>query len=135
MELTLTTPALFFPAISLLFLSYTNKFLVLAGLIRNLHREFQENPQQPHLPEQIGMLRKRLLMIKYMQGLGILSFIFCVVDMFLLYLNMEEAALLIFGACLLLLLASLIFCAIEIHISTEALDMQMLDMDTSDTKK
>ncbi|WP_281647904.1 DUF2721 domain-containing protein [Parendozoicomonas sp. Alg238-R29] len=129
MLLTLTTPALFFPAISLLFLSYTNKFLALATLIRSLHKEFQTNPDQLHLPDQIVNLRRRMMLIKYMQGLGIGSFIFCVMDMFLLYLGMEYAALLIFGACLLLLLASLLFCAIEVHISTTALDLQMHDME------
>ncbi|WP_372971143.1 DUF2721 domain-containing protein, partial [Marinobacter sp.] len=34
--MTLTTPALLFPAISLLLLAYTNRFLVLAQLIRQL---------------------------------------------------------------------------------------------------
>ncbi|MBU2112559.1 MAG: DUF2721 domain-containing protein, partial [Gammaproteobacteria bacterium] len=34
----LTTPALLFPAISLLLLAYTNRFLVLAQLIRELNQ-------------------------------------------------------------------------------------------------
>ncbi|MTI12664.1 DUF2721 domain-containing protein [Sansalvadorimonas verongulae] len=129
MQLTLTTPALFFPAISLLFLSYTNKFLTLAGLIRSLHKEFQSNPKQLKLPEQISNLRTRMMLIKHMQGLGIGSFILCVMDMFFLYLGMMETAVLVFGACLLLLLASLIVCAVEIQISTRALDMQIHDME------
>ena len=128
MQLTLTTPALFFPAISLLFLSYTNKFLALAALIRSLHREFQTQPDTLHLPEQICNVRRRLRLIKYMQGMGMLSFICCVMDMLLLYLGMDHMALLVFGACLLFLLASLLLCAIEIHISTAALDLQMHDM-------
>ena len=129
MQLTLTTPALFFPAISLLFLSYTNKFLALASLIRSLHKEYQVNPNLRHLPDQISNLRRRLMLIKHMQGLGIVSFIFCVTDMFLLYMGMEREAIWVFGACLLLLLASLLICAVEIHISTNALDMQMHDME------
>lgn len=129
MQLTLTTPALFFPAISLLFLSYTNKFLALGALIRNLHKEFQNNPKQPRLPQQISNLRQRMMLIKHMQGLGIISFILCVMDMFFLYLNMTEVGVLVFGACLLFLLASLIVCAVEIHISTRALDMQIHDME------
>ncbi len=128
MQLTLTTPALFFPAISLLFLSYTNKFLALAALIRSLHLEFEEDPESYHLPDQIENIHRRLMLIKHMQGLGIMSFIFCVLDMFLLYLGMDHAALLVFGGCLLFLLASLLFCAIEIHISTAALDMEIRDL-------
>ena len=44
-EMTLTTPALLFPAISLLLLAYTNRFLVLAQLIRQLSREADEGRQ------------------------------------------------------------------------------------------
>ena len=36
-ELTLTTPALLFSAISLIMLAYTNRFLAYAAVIRNLH--------------------------------------------------------------------------------------------------
>ena len=35
-DLTLTTPALLFPAISLLLLAYTSRFLTLAALMREL---------------------------------------------------------------------------------------------------
>ncbi len=129
MELTLTTPGLFFPAISLLFLAYTNKFLALATLIRNLHRSYKNDPDQAHLNRQIKNLRRRLMLIKHMQGSGIVSFILCVGDMFLIYMNRIDLAIPVFGACLLSLLASLIFCAVEIHISTEALDLQMHDME------
>ncbi|MCL6270962.1 DUF2721 domain-containing protein [Sansalvadorimonas sp. 2012CJ34-2] len=129
MQLTLTTPALFFPAISLLFLSYTNKFLALAALVRSLHQEFETNPNCRSLTDQIGIIHRRLMLIKHMQGLGILSFIFCVLDMFLLYLGMEHEALLVFGGCLFFLLASLLICAIEIHISTAALDVELRHME------
>lgn len=44
MELTLTTPALLFPALSLLLLAYTSRFLTLANLIRELHRRYQTEP-------------------------------------------------------------------------------------------
>lgn len=44
MEISLTTPALLFPAISLLLLAYTNRFLTLAGLIRNLYKLYKEQP-------------------------------------------------------------------------------------------
>ncbi|GFR63572.1 protein of uncharacterised function (DUF2721) [Elysia marginata] len=128
-ELTLTTPALFFPAISLLFLAYTNKYLSLAALVRSLHQSFRENPQRKSLSGQIENLRVRMNYIKQMQQLGIISFILCVVDMFLLFLNMEAAAMVVFGLCLLFLLASLVVCALEIRISGAALDMQLRAME------
>ena len=53
MELNLTTPALLFPAISLLLLAYTNRFLHLAGLIRTLHAQHKTQPD-PLIIAQIG---------------------------------------------------------------------------------
>ena len=39
MEINITTPAVLFPAVSLLLLAYTNRFLALAGVIRKLHAD------------------------------------------------------------------------------------------------
>ena len=57
----LTTPALLFPAISLLLLAFTNRFLVLAQLIRQLK---QMDTEEDHalIARQIGMLRKRIVL-------------------------------------------------------------------------
>ena len=41
MEITLTTPAILFPAVSLLMLAYTNRFLAIASIIRVLHRRYK----------------------------------------------------------------------------------------------
>ena len=43
-ELTLTTPALLFPAISLILLAYTNRFLSYAQLVRSLHEQHRQQP-------------------------------------------------------------------------------------------
>jgi len=45
MELSINTPALLFPAITLLMLAYTNRFLALASLVRSLHDEYNEQKQ------------------------------------------------------------------------------------------
>ena len=125
MELTLTTPALLFPAISLLFLSYTNKFLALASLIRALYREYREDPSNATITKQLANLRKRMQLIKYMQATGIVSFILCVVDMFLFYLNYQCYGIAVFATSLVFLLLSLMICLLEIHISTDALSFQI----------
>ena len=44
MEIDLTTPALLFPAISLIMLAYTNRFLSYAQLVRTLKEQYMENP-------------------------------------------------------------------------------------------
>ncbi|AMO56065.1 membrane protein [Endozoicomonas montiporae] len=129
MQLTLTTPALLFPAISLLFLSYTNKFLALASLIRTLHAEDQENPDSRIIRGQLENLRRRMKLIKHMQGAGIMSFICCVVVMFLLHLNLFQWGFVLFGLSLLFLLLSLVICLMEIKISIDALELQVQQMD------
>ena len=43
-ELTLTTPALLFSAVSLILLAYTNRFLSYAQLVRQLRDRYVENP-------------------------------------------------------------------------------------------
>ena len=76
MQITFATPALLFPAISLLLLAYTNKFLAIANLIRSLHAKYQQE-HQPVLRDQIVHLRKRLNLIRLMQAFAIGSFLFC----------------------------------------------------------
>ena len=46
MELTLQTPSLLFPAISLLMLAFTNRFLSLAKLIRDLYTQYEKSKEQ-----------------------------------------------------------------------------------------
>jgi len=81
MMMELTTPALLFPAISLLLLAYTIRFLVLAQLIRQLHGQSQEQIQDITL-RQIANLRLRIVLTKFMLGFGVLSFILCTLSMF-----------------------------------------------------
>ncbi|MEQ9442065.1 MAG: DUF2721 domain-containing protein [Cyclobacteriaceae bacterium] len=127
-ELTLTTPALLFPAISLLLLAYTNRFLAIAALIRQLHSEYQQNPDRRILG-QIENLRQRVVLTRNMQSLGILSLFLCVLCMFLLFANEYEAGQWVFGISLLLLLASLGLSVREIQISVNALGLQLSDME------
>ena len=85
-ELTLTTPALLFSAISLIMLAYTNRFLAYASVIRNLHDKFLER-QEDSLLRQIQNLKLRLNLTRWMQIFGITSLLFCVLTMFLIYIN------------------------------------------------
>lgn len=128
MELSLTTPALLFPAISLLLLAYTNRFLTLAGLVRKLHEEYSET-KHPVLAEQIANLRRRIHIIQWMQALGIGSFFLCVVTMFLLFVGQLVPGELVFGVALLLMMASLGCSAWEIKLSIGALELQLSDME------
>ncbi|MGE5464189.1 MAG: DUF2721 domain-containing protein, partial [Syntrophothermus sp.] len=84
MEITINTPALLFPAVSLLMLAYTNRFLTLATIIRGLYDRYQNVPEE-NLLLQISNLRYRIYLIRNMQIFGVLSLLFCVISMFALF--------------------------------------------------
>ncbi|NNK76419.1 MAG: DUF2721 domain-containing protein, partial [Maribacter sp.] len=107
MQLTLSIPALLFPAISLSMLAYNARYLAIAALIRQLHQKFQETAS-PGVGLQVKQLNKRLTIIKNMQAVAILSFLFSVITMFLIYIEYEFWANLIFGISLLALMVSLV---------------------------
>ncbi len=126
MEFTLTTPALIFSTISLLLLAYTNRFSVLAKLIRDLHDRSKDEKEKQHIIDpQLSSLRKRVKLIRNMQLLAILSLIFCVLSMFLLFIGNNLAGEIVFAIGLVLLMISLILSAIEINISVNALNIQL----------
>lgn len=127
-ELTLTTPALLFSAVSLILLAYTNRFLAYAQVVRNLHADFQKN-QNSVLLGQIRNLRRRLKLTQLMQVLGITSLLLCVFCMFLIYVHLLVFAEILFGIALVLLILSLAISIREIQISVKALDLHLSDME------
>jgi Protein of unknown function (DUF2721) len=129
MEINLNTPALLFPAISLLLLAYTNRFITLANLTRKLHDEYIQGQKNRILVRQIKGLRARINLIRYMQGLGVFSFLLCVVCMYLIYSENQAAARIIFGLSLLSLGSSLFISLVEIIKSTNAIELELSDVE------
>jgi len=128
-EISINTPALLFPAITLLMLAYTNRFLALASLIRNLHAKYKQvGEERAIIKEQIQNLKKRLLLVKQMQGTGIISFFLCVLCMLFIFLGYQLMAYSTFGLSLLFLLLSLGLSLNEILISTKALEIELKNM-------
>lgn len=127
MQLTLTIPALLFPAVSLTMLAYNARYLAIAALIRQLHKQFEETEASP-LKRQIESLTKRLNIIKNMQATAIGCFLLAAVSMFLIYVEMNVWANIIFGVSLLLLMVSLVLSLIEVQLSTKALGIQLKNM-------
>ena len=122
--ITLGTPALLFSAISLIMLAFTNRFLSLSVLVRNLHDKYVET-QDKNILDQIHNLRKRLYLIRTMQVLGISSLLLCVVSMLFIYLTIQIIGEIVFGMALLLMIISLIWSIREIIISVKALDLHL----------
>ncbi len=134
MELSLNTPALLFPAITLLLLAYTNRFLAIANLIRKLHDEYISGKKNPVLLQQLHNLKKRINYIRLMQGLGVFSFLCCVVCMYSIYRGWDGLAGYVFAASLLSLLASLFLSLVEIYLSTRALELELSDIEELEKK-
>ncbi len=128
MDMTLTTPALLFPAISLLLLAYTNRFLAIANLVRNLYDRYQSDPQR-NLQAQIDNLRYRLGLIRNMQAFGISSLFLCVLCMFVLFIGWMTIGKCIFAISLLLMLVSLGLSLREIMVSNRALRFQLHNLE------
>lgn len=134
MELTLNTPALLFPALTLIMLAYTNRFLAISSLIRNLYREYEKERTDMML-SQIYNLKHRLRLIRDMQVMGVLSLLSCVFSMAFIYFRLQTAAQWIFGLGLLLLAGSLFVSVYEIVISTKALNIQLSNLEEEEKDK
>lgn len=128
MELNLSIPALLFPAISLTMLAYNARYLAIAALIRELHKRYQNQSSSP-VKKQIKQLRKRLGIIKAMQAMAIISFLLAVITMFLIYIEKTIWANIFFGISLIALIISLTLSFIEVQLSTQALEIQLNDME------
>ena len=127
--ITYNVAALLFPAISLIMLAYTNRFLALAALVRSLHAKYLEHNERGVLKGQIGNLRYRLKLLRHMQGFGILSFLACIFCMYGIYRENELIAEITFGASLLFFTTSLILSFIVVQLSNKALELELGDME------
>src|SRR5512134_2505081 len=134
MEISLTTPALLFPAISLLMLAYTNRFLTLATIIRNLHDRYR-NEASDNLLGQIANLRYRIYLIRNMQIAGVLSLLFCVVSMFALFAGWIATGQWSFAIALVLMIVSMLISLRELQISVGALDLLLMELENEERKQ
>lgn len=128
MEFSLTTPAVLFPAVSLILLAYTNRFLAISSLIRNLKDKYTEKGEE-HLIGQIKNLRRRIYLIRNMQFLGVFSLFLCVLSMYFIFENRPETARNMFSVGIISLILSLALSLREIHLSIVALNLEMKDIE------
>ena len=130
MDISLATPALLFPAISLLLLAYTNRFLALSALIRTLHASYRSEPDELII-RQIHSLRHRVMLIRNMQAAGVISIFLCVFSMLLQFGGYTQLGKLAFGLSLVSLMVSLALSFWEIQISVKALNVQLSDLENT----
>lgn len=127
-EFDVTTPAVLFPAISLLLLAYTNRFLALANVIRKLHADYKAAPDPSYLG-QIANLRWRIRMVRNMQFCGVLSLLLCTICMFMVFCGSILPAEIVFSFSLIGMVISLIYSLVEIQSSVHALDLHLQDLE------
>lgn len=134
MDITLNTPALLFPAISLIMLAYTNRFLALANVIRNLHDRYknQDGSTNPLIHAQIKNLKTRIRLIKNMQIFGVMSILAAIIAMYLIYISSMYTARLFFAASLLFFMVSLVLSLVELILSTKSLEIELSDVNEDD---
>ena len=124
--MNVTTPALLFPAISLLLLAYTNRFLTLAQIIRQMHASRDRGSAM--VLRQLPGLRLRIMLIQAMQSFGVLSFLLCALSMFAIFTDEPTIGQWLFGASLVVLAASLVLSLVEVLHSTHALSIVLEDL-------
>lgn len=127
MEIEISTPALLFPAISLLLLAYTNRFLTTGQIIRSISHHAREHSEL-ELAGQIKNLKKRLELTKWMQFFGVVSMLLCTISMFALFLGFYDVGKKIFGLSLLTMCLSLCISLWEVYISSNALNLELKDL-------
>ncbi|MGJ8670287.1 MAG: DUF2721 domain-containing protein [Oceanococcus sp.] len=122
--LSFGTAGLLFPAISLLMLAYTNRFLGLASVARHIVGIYREKPH-PRLKFQVENLRQRLALIRLTQAMGIMSLLCCTLSLISLFVWQQALAQICFAASLLLMLASLAVSLKEIWLSGRAINAEL----------
>ena len=134
LDITINSPALLFPAISLIMLAYTNRFLALASVVRNLHDRYKNRNDQEKstIHAQLKNLKLRLRIIKNMQILGVLCFLLAIVCMYLIYVNSLDVAGYVFAMSMITFAASLVLSLMELLQSTKSLEIELSDMDNLD---
>ncbi len=128
MDIAIATPALLFPAISVLFLAYSNRFLAIATRIREQHNLFNKT-QSPVAKKQINSLRLRIRFIVAMQVLGVVGIICCTLAMGLIFYGLQYYGNITFGFSLAFIVLSLLASISELLLSTKALNIELEDME------
>lgn len=128
MDISLTTPALLFPAVTFLLVAYTNRFLAIGSRIRNLHEKYLTTSDKVVL-SQILSLRKRVVLIRNMQACGVAGLFLCVLCMFVMFAGLNMLGNILFGLSLLFILASLAISLREIQLSVDALNLELSDIE------
>ncbi len=117
---TLQTPAILFPAITLLMLAYTNRFIAINSVIRKLHEDMiNDEKNHEFYYEQIKSFDERIKLVVLAQKLGTLSILACVLSMTVFLFDLH-ISFYFFAFSLILMSLSLICVFREVTLSKDA---------------
>jgi hypothetical protein len=129
MELSVNIPALLFPAISLIMLAYTNRFLALSNRVRMLHDKYQVIEQRHIVFGQIKNLKYRIKLVQNMQTYGVATLLSSILCMFFIFIEYQAVAKFIFAVSLITFSISIFLSFIEIRLSTKAIELELSDIE------
>ena len=129
MELSVNIPALLFPAISLIMLAYTNRFLALSNRVRVLHDKYLQQEKGSLIFGQIKNLKYRIILIQRMQTYGVATLLLSILSMFFIFIEYQKVAQFIFALSLITFSISIFLSLIEIRLSTKAIELELSDME------
>ena len=125
-------PALLFPAIPLMMISFGNRYTSLAALIRKIHDLIVVNhlsrKNAKHYLDQIKILTQRLALVRASQSLSGVSFILNLLSIYCSYIEKYEIALNFFGFGVLVFALAISTFIYEIQLSTRALSKHLEDL-------
>lgn len=128
-------PAALFPAIPLMMISFGNRYMSMASLIRKIHDEViakkltRKDKATNRYLKQIALLRKRLVLNRATSTLAAISFIANLIAMYFVYTNDIVLFASTFVASLIAFGVSLILYIVELQLSTTALDTHLQDLE------
>ena len=131
-------PVMLLPAITFLMISFGTRFTVISNLIRKIHDESSEKKitktedYRNRIHSEISALNTRLLLTQILQVTAGLSFLFSVISVLLILLNIENLSLTFFISGLIALVISIILFIIEITISSRSLRVHITDVENED---
>ncbi len=128
MEFTITTPTILFPAVTVMLLVYTNRFNSISILIRDLKKQYDTEPSESIIL-QFDSLRRRVRLMRNMQWLAVLTLFLSVICIFCIFEGRQDTAKTIFVIAMISLMSSLFLSLREIHLSVNALDIEMKDIE------
>ena len=128
-------PAALFPAIPLMMISFGNRYMSMASLIRKIHDEViakkltRKDKATNRYLKHIALLRNRLVLNRATSTLAAISFIANLVAMYFVYTNDIVLFASTFVASLIAFGVSLILYIVELQLSTTALDTHLQDLE------